>query len=335
MQTDEQPAVRFREGFGPAFLVTVDAEEDFDWSQPLARENTAVDSVVRLRKFQTFCEGAGVKPCYLVDYPVANSSIAQDILGSAFRRREADVGLQLHPWVTPPHDEEVTRHNSFAGNLPPALERAKIATLAKAVRVRFGVDARIYRAGRYGIGPNTIALLADEGIAIDSSVRAYHDYHHEGGPDFSKVGPRPVWAGRDMRIVELPLTTVFTGVLRRYGPALYRRFGAIPALRGAAARLGLLNRIPLTPEGVSVEEAKRAIDVALADNLPILNFAFHSPSLVPGNTPYVRDNADLDAFYDWWRAIFAHLENRGVRATDVGAIMDAVALDRHETDSRA
>lgn len=327
MQTDDQPAVRFRDGFGPAFLVTVDVEEDFDWSLPLARENTAVDSVVRLRKFQTFCEGAEVKPCYLVDYPVANSSIAQEILGGAFRHRKADVGLQLHPWVTPPHDEEVTRYNSFAGNLPPALERAKIATLAKAVRTRFGVDARIYRAGRYGIGPYTIALLAEHGIAIDSSVRAYHDYHHEGGPDFSGIGPRPVWAGRDTRIVELPLTTVFTGALRRQGPALYRRFGTRAALRGAAARLGLLNRIPLTPEGVSIEEAKRAIDAALAQDLPILNFAFHSPSLVPGNTPYVRDNADLDSFYDWWRAIFAHLAERGVRATDIGAIMDAIELD--------
>ncbi|GGA06154.1 polysaccharide deacetylase family protein [Blastomonas marina] len=327
MPTDEHPAVRFRDGFGPAFLVTVDVEEDFDWTQPLARENTAVDSVVRLRKFQTFCEGAGVIPCYLVDYPVANSSIAQDILGGAFRRRKADVGLQLHPWVTPPHDEEVNCRNSFAGNLPPALERAKIATLAKTVRARFGVDAKIYRAGRYGIGPNTIALLGEEGIAIDSSVRAYHDYHAEDGPDFSTRDSSPAWVGRDVRILELPLTTVFTGLLRRHGPKLYRRSGRVAALRGAAARLGLLNRVPLTPEGVSIDEAKAAIDHALGDGLPILNFAFHSPSLVPGNTPYVRDNDDLDAFYDWWREILAHLDQRGVRATDIGDIMGAVELD--------
>ena len=45
-----------------------------------------------------------------------------------------------------------------------------------------------------------------------------------------------------------------------------------------------------------------------------------------GNTPYVRDHNDLDAFYDWWRAIFAHLALRGVVSTSIGEIMDSVAL---------
>lgn len=327
LRTDDKPTARFREGFGPAFLVTVDVEEDFDWSQPLARENIAVDSAVRLRKFQEFCEHAGVKPAYLVDYPVARSTIAQDILGTAVSAGKADVGLQLHPWVTPPHREEVNPANSFAGNLPPGLERDKLATLAKTVRDNFAADARIYRAGRYGIGPNTVAMLASEGIAIDSSVRAYYDYSDENGPDFSHSGPHPVWLDDERRVMEIPFTTVFSGALRANGVQWYRRLSRWPALRGAAARAGLLNRIPLTPEGVSVAEAKAAIDHALADDLPILNFAFHSPSLVPGNTPYVRDNADLDAFYDWWREIFAHLRARGVRASDISDIIDAVALE--------
>ncbi len=327
LRTDDKPAVQFREGFAPAFLVTVDVEEDFDWSQPLARENTAVDSAVRLRKFQEFCEGLGVKPSYLVDYPVARSIIAQDILGTAIRRQKADIGLQLHPWVTPPHREVVNRTNSFAGNLPPTLERDKLTTLARTVREKFGADARVYRAGRYGIGPNTVSILSAEGIAIDSSVRAYYDYSAEGGPDFSRCDPRPVWLDPQRTVMEIPFTTVFSGFLRNHGAGLYPQLGKAPALRGAAARLGLLNRIPLTPEGVSVEEAKRAIDHALDDQLPILNFAFHSPSLVPGNTPYVRNNADLDTFYDWWRAIFAHLDRRGVRATDIADILESVTLE--------
>lgn len=327
MRTDGKPRVRFRDGFGPAFLVTVDVEEEFDWSQPLSRENTAVNSVVRLRKFQEFCRGSGVKPCYLVDYPVANSSIAKDILAAAFREGTADVGLQLHPWVTPPHHEEVSAANSFACNLPPELQRDKLATLTRTVRGRFGVDARIYRAGRYGIGPDTPAMLAAEGIAIDSSVRAYHDYSKEGGPDFSRSGPHPVWLEGRPGVVEIPLTTVFAGRLRRHGPVLYPWLGRHAATRGAAARLGLLNRIPLSPEGVDAEEAKAGIDIALAEQVPILNFAFHSPSLVPGNTPYVRDNADLDAFYDWWRAIIAHLERRGVRPTHIADIVEAVTLE--------
>ncbi len=47
----------------------------------------------------------------------------------------------------------------------------------------------------------------------------------------------------------------------------------------------------------------RGIDIAVDDGLPLLVLSFHSPSLVPGNTPYVRTEADLDRLYDWWRTV--------------------------------
>ena len=100
----------------------------------------------------------------------------------------------------------------------------------------------------------------------------------------------------------------------------------IPQLRGALSRTGLLDRIPLTPEGVSVSEAIRGIDTAIAEGLPVLVLSFHSPSLVPGNTPYVGDDAQLDEFYDWWRAVFAHLARRGIAPTSVSEIMTAAKL---------
>jgi hypothetical protein len=100
----------------------------------------------------------------------------------------------------------------------------------------------------------------------------------------------------------------------------------MPRLRGILSRLGLLERIPLTPEGVSAEEAIRGIDIALDEGLPLLNFSFHSPSLRPGHTPYVRNEADLDRLYDWWRRIFAYLEGRGVKPTNVREIMSSVVV---------
>jgi len=92
----------------------------------------------------------------------------------------------------------------------------------------------------------------------------------------------------------------------------------------AFAQFGLLDRIALTPEGVSGEEAIRAIDIALDDGLPLLVFSFHSPSLRPGHTPFVRSDRDLDAFYEWWRRVLDYCAGRGVRPTTVGEIMRAV-----------
>ena len=75
--------VRFREGFGQKFLLTVDTEEEFAWEGPFTRERHSTDTVPALRKFLQFCEGLEVKPVFLVDYPIAVSHIAADILNAA------------------------------------------------------------------------------------------------------------------------------------------------------------------------------------------------------------------------------------------------------------
>ena len=216
------------------------------------------------------------------------------------------------------------RSNSFAGNLPRELESAKLTALRDAIEIGFGIAPLIYRAGRYGLGQNTAELLADHGIAIDSSVRPLFDYSSGGGPDYRAHPARPYWVDDARTLLELPLTSAFWGLFRRQGDFIYPRLWRTPAMRGVLARLGLLERVPLTPEGVSVEEAIRGIDIALDDGLPVLVLSFHSPSLRPGSTPYVRDEDDLDALYDWWRRIFAYLDRRGVKPSNLRDVMSAV-----------
>ena len=308
----------------PRFILTVDTEEDFDWDQPLSRDSHDTRHVPKLRKFQQFCENEGVVPIYLIDWPIATSRTAREILREPVLAGRAEIGVQLHPWVNPPFQEEVTQHNSFAGNLPPELEEEKLVALRDAIEENFGIAPLIYRAGRYGLGPNTAQLLAIYGIAIDTSVRPLFDYSSAGGPDYRGHPLHPYWVDEDRTLLELPLTSTFWGMLRRQGDLIYPRLWRMPAMRGVLARLGLLERVPLTPEGVSVEEAIRGIDMALDDGLPMLVLSFHSPSLRPGSTPYVRDDDDLDALYDWWRRIFAYLEQRGVKPSCVRDVMASV-----------
>lgn len=316
--------VRFKEGFGQRFLVTVDAEEEFDWSAPITRDAHTIDTIPAMARFQEFCEGFGVVPVYLIDYPLATSPVTVEVLGEAVAAGRAEVGVQLHPWVSPPFDEEVTAHNSYAGNLPPALERAKFMQLRGAIETAFGRAPLIYRAGRYGTGPATADILRDAGILFDTSVRACFDYSATGGPNYRTHPLRPYWLDREKALIELPLTTVFWGPLRKQGDALYPRLWRIPRLRGALSRLGLLDRIALTPEGIGADDALHAIDIAVDDALPLLVFSFHSPSLAPGHTPYVRTPQDLEAFYDWWRHIFTRLAARGIASTSVKELTGAV-----------
>jgi hypothetical protein len=314
------------ETFGTRFTIFVDVEEEFDWSAPLSADNRAVTAVSELPKADGRLRDLGAVPAYLVDYPVAVAPGAIEVMRELVARPGGEIGAQLHPWVNPPFTEEASAGHGFVGNLPEANEAAKLQALTAAITAAVGVAPRVYRAGRYGIGPNTFALLAAQGYRLDTSMRARFDYRADGGPSFAGIGNHAFRAGPSGRVVELPLTTAFTGALRRGGPALYPRLASSRIARGLLARTGLLSRVPLTPEGVPVQEALEAVRVALGEGTRVLNFAFHSPSLVPGHTPYVRDAADLGRFYGWWDAMLQLLDRRGVAGTSVADLVSASSL---------
>jgi hypothetical protein len=314
--------------FGTRFTLFVDTEEEFDWRAPLSREARSTEVIAALPESHRRFAERGVAVTYLVDHPVATDPRAVDILRGVLEDGRSSIGTQLHPWVNPPFDEVLAPANSYPGNLPPKLEAAKLDLLTGVVEAAFGARPRVYRAGRYGIGPATAGLLASRGYRLDSSMRARYDYRADGGPDFGAIGNHAFWSGPERSLIELPLTTVFTGAARRGGEPLYRIVGAVKRGRGAAARLGLLARVALTPEDMPVADALEAIRVALGEGVRILNFAFHSPSLMPGNTPYVRDAADLRAFFAWWEKVLDLLDRRGVRPIGSDALIAAADATR-------
>lgn len=308
--------------FGARFMVTVDTEEEFDWNAPFSRNAQSTRATRALPNAHRYFAEAGVPVTYMVDYPVVNDPGAVEILLKAVVDGRSTIGAQLHPWVTPPFDEELTRTNSFPGNLVPALEAAKLNRLTAAIGDAFGKRPIAYRAGRYGLGPNSAAAIAALGYRLDTSVRARYDYRRIGGPDFSAVGNGAFRFGPDRRLIQVPLTTVWTGAARARGIGLYRAAGRVPYGRGALARLGLLSRVSLTPEGMPLADALAAVRIALDEGERLLNFSFHSPSLVPGNTPYVRDAGDLRAFYRWWDGV---LDLLGQRGAGVVSLAEAIA----------
>src|SRR5690554_296073 len=313
--------------FGRRFLITVDTEEEFDWDAPFSRTGHTNLSVGKLQRFQSFIEAYGVKPVYFVDYSIVENEESADFLKSVTDDDSATVGVHLHPWINPPFEEETTTRNSFAGNLPKELEEAKLVALRDVIAVKTGKQPTIYRAGRYGVGPNSIELLSKHGFIIDSSVRSRFDYGHENGPDFSHIGPEPFWLDQQERLLEVPLTTVFSGPFRKQGGQLAGLFNRSNIANAFLSKSKMLERIPLTPEGVSAREAKEAIDMALDDMLQLPVFSFHSPSLSAGHTPYVQTDADLDRFYDWWRDILDHLQECGVSPISVDQLMVAAGLN--------
>ena len=318
--TDAQRVV-WPDEFGTRFTVFVDVEEEFDWRAPHDPRNRATTAMAAFPDAHRRFAERGVALNCMIDHPIATDPASVAILSRVVEDGRSEIGTQLHAWVNPPFEGAATSAASYAGNLPRALEAAKLETLTSAITTAFGMAPRAYRAGRYGIGPHSFDLLAALGYRIDSSVRPGYDYSGDGGPDFSMAD---AGAYRDRGIVELPLTTVFTGRARRGGAGLYRALGHVPQGRGVFARARLVSRIALTPEDMPIAAALEAVAVAAGEGLRLLNLSFHSPSLAPGHTPYVRDAADLKRFHAWWTTMLDEFDRRGIRNASLDEIIAAL-----------
>jgi len=286
----------------PLLQVVVDTEEEFDWSRPFSRKTTGVRNVAHQLKTQAVFERYGVKPTYVVDYPVASQSIGYGPLRELLADGRCDIGAHLQPWVNPPFVEDVNYLSSYPGNLPPEIEREKLAVLTGTIERNLGVRPLVYRAGRYGLGPRSFSLLDRLGYEIDASVLPGVDLSRRFGPDFSAFGPQPFRFVDGGRRLGIPLTVGHVGALAGRARALYPWLDTRSAdrfmLKAAASRLRLMERIQLSPEGFTLVEQVRLVRTLLARGQRIFNLSYHSPSLMPGGAPYVRDADDLAHFLD-------------------------------------
>jgi len=294
----------------PVLTVVIHTEEEFDWNKPHDRKSNSVEHMRHIDRAQTMFDEFGIVPNYVVDYPVASQAIAIDPLKAYADSGRALIGTHLHPWVSPPHIEEVNAYNSYPGNLPRELEAEKLRLLTEKISQSFGTQPVTYLAGRYGFGPNTGEILEELGYEVDISPAVPINFCMDGGPDYSAYTSHPYWFGKQRKLLGLPGTGGYVGTLRNGGTSLYKRL-THPWLRraklsGLVARLRLMERIRLSPEDYSEPEMRRLTDTLYRSGIRIFIFSFHSPSIQPGGTPYVQSQADLTRFLDKCRRYFSY-----------------------------
>lgn len=284
----------------PRLIVTIDTEAEFDWTQPVSASNSSVESVGAQYRAQEIFVRYGVVPTYLVDFAVASNERALRTLTAFSEAARCEIGAHLNPWLTPPHEEPVDAFHSYPGNLPEALERAKLECLTEKIYEGFGLRPQVYRAGRYGIGANTSRTLSKLKYCVDLSVVPFTSFAADGGPDFRHHDSRCYWFGGERPLLEIPVTCGFAGWLSGLGrllyPAVSGEIGMALHLPGVLARSKALERIRLTPEGMTYKELQRITEALFRHGTRLFSLYYHSPSLEPGNTPYVRDREGLNVF---------------------------------------
>jgi hypothetical protein len=300
---------------GPVLIVAIDTEAEFNWRGPFRRSHTSVRNLRQQAAAQAIFDRFRVRPVYLVDYTVASQPDGYMPLREIYQSSGCEIGAHLHPWITPPFVEELGERTSFSHNLPPSLQRVKLARLTEAIIANLDIRPVAYRAGRYGVGEEIAEILEELDYRVDMSVLTGVDMRPLHGPDFRRTLDRPYWFGRDQALLEIPLTVGFVGGLadsalpKALAARLYR-YLARPSLdrlrlRGAFARLRLLEWISLSPEGAAFDKLRRLTLALLARGNRLFVLSYHSSTLLPGSTEYVRSESDLSRFL---RVIEQYLE---------------------------
>ena len=287
--------------------VTIDTEED-DWGSYAASGQT-VANIALFPRLQELFDLWGARPTYFVNRPPLMERGSVEVLGGLAGREGVEIGAHCHPWNTPPNTGAGV-DASMMLHLPEAVNLAKLSLVTETIEAELGVRPRSFRTGRWGFGRSVSLPLSELGFSVDSSVSPFVDWSDIGGPDYSNAPHEPSrfdpehplkpTAGGSM--AELPTTVGFLRGDARRSNAVRRRLERSVLARlkavGLLDRAGVLARRWLSPETSSAAELVRLADNEVARGRRYLDLTFHSCTLLPGATPFVRSDEDQRAFLD-------------------------------------
>jgi hypothetical protein len=289
-------------------VVSVDTEED-NWRP--TRHGVRTENIRELPRLAAFLGRFGARVTYVTTYAVASRPWAAGLLRDVAADTRGEIGAHLHPWNTPPLTEPVTARNSMLKNLPAELQASKLATLTDTLGAAMGERPVTFRAGRYGIGGDMLRALIRTGYAVDTSVTPWLNWQDTGdGPSFIGAPSAPYRLNgsgsvnvpsQDGPLAEVPLTCGFN----RWPFPLWHRIHAWVRgpgrgrlhLGGIAYRSRLVRLIRLSPEHNPARDMLVLSRELLDHGQTFLHLNWHSPTLVPGLTPFVCSAADVDRFY--------------------------------------
>jgi hypothetical protein len=304
-------------------LVGIDTEGDNQWDAE-ARANQRFENIYALEKLHALFARHGVRPTYVITYPVAMDARSAAVLRGLRACGDCEIGAHHHVWETPPCTAgDVLRH-PYAANLPLEQFEAQLTTLTEAIAAAVGDRPISYRSGRFGFSAAHVAALERMGYLIESSVAPLFYEAHKQGPDFVDAPLTPYFLAYDSAttagssgVLEVPVSAALD---RRWPAALQHLYARAPrpyTTKRVLRKLGIARVRWLRPSYSPLDDM-----IALARDLarrgePVLNVLFHSSEAIVGGSPYNRTEAELQAFCDRLERFFefARKQLKAVPAT--------------------
>jgi hypothetical protein len=285
-------------------LIGIDTEGDNQWDAA-ARANQRFENIYALPRLHALFARHGVRPTYVITYPVATDPSSAAVLRDLCARGDCEIGAHHHAWETPPCTAEDVQRHPYAANLPLHQFEAQLASLTDAIASAVGARPVSYRSGRFGFSSAHVSALERLGYLVESSVAPLFYEAHKHGPDFVEAPLRPYFLAYDSAtapgssgVLEVPVSAALN---RRWPAALQYLYARAPrpyTTRRVLKKLGVARVRWLRPSYSSLDDM-----IALARDLahagePVLNLLFHSSEAIVGGSPYNRTESELQAFCD-------------------------------------
>ena len=289
-------------------FITIDTEED-NWGDYNETVGT-VENILALPRLQSLFNEYGAVPTYLINYPVASQQQSIEVLSSFLNEGVCEIGTHCHPWNTPPIVEDLNARNSMMCNLSYELLIEKMSYLHKTIEDNFNIKPVAFRAGRWALNEDVARCLSELGYFVDTSMSSFVDWSDNYGPNFRASSTHPFYFkaanirahDNNGELLEVPPTIGFYQsnfkLCDYLTNAISNSMLSRLRLLGILDRLNLLNFHWLSPELSSGAEMVKLSKRFVKSGHQFLNMSFHSTSLLPGKSPFVKNERELTTFLD-------------------------------------
>jgi hypothetical protein len=273
------------------------------------------------RRLQPLFRRYGAKATYLLSAEVMRDEESARLL----RTLEGDheLGTHLHGEYAEPGAFEPEVTTVFQRDYPRDVESDKLTYLTDLFRKVFDRQPTSFRAGRFGVGPNTIPILEGLGYEVESSVTPFMDWAPNGAPGLSFMGsptqpyhPDPRRPGHrgESRMLEVPVTIrpSALGRLPIVGKHLEPRW--LRPTRGSTSALVALARQEI-----------RLAEVADRMRPVVLNAMFHNVEVVPGKSPYADTEGQARGILERLEGLLAFAQAEKIRVVGLSDVRELVS----------
>lgn len=306
------------------FIITIDTEGDSLWE--VGDKIPTTENVNYIPRFQELCEKYNFIPTWLANYEMLMDDTFVSYMQGCLAKGTCEVGTHLHAWNNPPEytlKKSNTLNHPFLIQYPPEVMKSKLYSLTELCKKKLGILPTSHRAGRWVTNEEYLQILEELGYTVDCSITPHINWktavHDDNAVDYRNEyeGQHIIKLKNNKTILEVPMTIKILHPIRCFN-------SNITVKTRIRYLLESILGVPcwLRPSVSSLREMKKIVKKSIKNDEDYVMFMIHSSELMPGGSPYYKNEIDVEKLYDNLDSLFAFLQSENYKGIALSAFAE-------------